>query len=202
MRPATARAAWIRSGSVGQCRADIGERDHQRHGFARRHRGIGRHHPALPSASRAGVPLLHWHPRVERSRSNGLSVQDQTESVFTIHRNAQLRVDSALADPAGDEPHALLRRALVHVVQITVRSETPNLANFFRHGITQRAAHQLLLRMVSDRQYDEVSGNRLTIHVPALGVRRRAAYWRTLLICRSRATGPQRPSHASTPARW
>jgi len=29
--------------------------------------------------------------RIERSRSNGLSVQDQTESVFTIHRNAHRR---------------------------------------------------------------------------------------------------------------
>ena len=29
----------------------------------RRHRGPGRDHPALASASRAGVPLLHRHPR-------------------------------------------------------------------------------------------------------------------------------------------
>jgi hypothetical protein len=72
----------------------------------RGHRGTGRDHPALTSAPRAGVPLLHRHPRPDetlRRRAVGCRLRAGTglghapySSVATILKNAQ---DRKAADP-------------------------------------------------------------------------------------------------------
>src|SRR5947209_6695975 len=73
------------------------------------------------------------------------------------------RVDAALGQTTGDEPQPLLRRALEHAVEFTIRADAPDRADALRHLLAERTADELDLRIVAGRQNNDIGRNRRAI---------------------------------------